>query len=119
MNHCGVVVGTFSATPPAAAREAFGQHLIAHPVESHFEVFHACRVDNRIEERLENDQTVNGDADRQRHNRIEAFKRHDAILAVNDEPDDSRHPAQNESADNQQRRDDGLSTHTQMCLNAK
>lgn len=101
MNHSSIVIGAaFAAGPPSAARVTFRQQLIAHPVESHFEIFHAGCVDNGIEERFENNQTVDCDADRKRYNRIEALECHDAILAINDEPNDSWHPAQNESPDN-------------------
>lgn len=111
MNHGPVVFGSAAArfAPPSAAGEAFRQQLVAHPVESYFKVFHAGRVDNGIEKRFQNDQTVDGDADGQSHNRIETLERHDAILAVNDEPNHGRHPAQDERPDNEQSSDDGLS----------
>lgn len=116
MHHGAIVVATTDlsssccspAAPPAAAREALGQHLIAHPVESHFEVLHACRIDDGVQEWLEHDETVDGDADGQRYGQVEALESHDAILAVYYEPNDGRHPSQNKRADDEQCCNNGL-----------
>lgn len=97
------------SSPPAATRETFRQQLVAHSVESHFKVLHPSRVDDGVEEGLEDDQTVDCDANWQRYGRVETVERHDAIFAVNDEPNDGRHPANNEGANDEQCCDYGLS----------
>ena len=104
MDHRAAIIfpSVLSASASASAlRRTFGEHLVSHPVESHFEVLHTRRVDDGIQKGFQDDQTVDGDADGQSDGRIETLERHDAVLAIDDEPNDGRHPANDKCAHDQ------------------
>lgn len=58
VHHGCFFLGAAVQIAPPPARAAFRHQLISHPTERYLEVFHACRVDNGIEERFQYDQTV-------------------------------------------------------------
>ena len=74
----------------------------------YLEIFHADRVDDGTEQKLEDDQRVDGDSDSDGLCRVRVVGRQNAVLAHGDEPDDDRHPTEDARADDQQSRDDGL-----------
>lgn len=74
----------------------------------YLEVLHPSRVDDGIEQGLEDNEAVEDDADGGNDLFVDLVLFEGAVFAVDDEPKDGRHPAHDERADYQQRRDDRL-----------
>jgi len=100
--------GPVCLVTPLAARETFRKYLMTHSPERHLEILHARRVNDRVEESLQDDETVNSDADTDNVSVGRALDGKNAVFTVDDEPNDGRHPAHDERTHYQQRRDDCL-----------
>ncbi len=74
----------------------------------YLKVLHAHRVDDGTEKKFEDDERVDGDADANARLPTDVVAFEDAIIAVDNEPDDDGHPAEDARAHNEQRRYDGL-----------
>ena len=77
-------------------------------MKPYLEIFHTGRVDDGVEEGLEDDEAVDHDAGADDVVVGHILQLQNAVFAVDDEPNDGRHPAHDERAHDQQRRDDGL-----------
>ena len=69
-------------------------------IKTHLEILHARRVDDGVEESLQDYEAVDRDADANDVSAGRIFERKNAILTVDDVPDDGRHPADDKRTNN-------------------
>lgn len=69
-------------------------------IKTHLEILHARRIDDGVEESLQDYEAVDCDADANDVSAGRIFERKNAILTVDDVPDDGRHPADDKRTNN-------------------